>query len=376
MEKRIKLSFLLIIGMVVLVSLVSAIPNPAPIYCENMGYTINETHCIFDDGNSCEQWAFFNGDCGQEYVKVLDCVEEGVGLSPGYECCEGLIGRNPSTPIRDGICDEIAGSFGICIPCGNGVCDEELENICNCPEDCDTDDSNETDDNETEDNETDTDCWSCTKWSECIDGKQTRECTGTGNCTDEKPKEEKNCRVREQVENKTSQGIGQELVELIREAKREFKEGNFTGPQGQFMNVREIVRGLKELRVGKIVAQTRMNLTEETDEQGKKKLKVKLKNGKEFEIKIMPDTASERALERLRLKVCSEENNCTIELKETGKGDNAKPTYEVQVERHSRILGLFKKKMQVRAEVNAENGEVMKVRKPWWAFLASEPAEE
>ena len=36
--------------------IVFAIPNPAPIYCEEMGYTDNTTHCIFDDGESCEIW--------------------------------------------------------------------------------------------------------------------------------------------------------------------------------------------------------------------------------------------------------------------------------------------------------------------------------
>jgi hypothetical protein len=31
--------------------------------------------------------------------------------------------------------------------------------------------------------------------------------------------------------------------------------------------------------------------------------------------------------------------------------------------------------MQVRAQVDAENGEVIRTNKPWWAFLASEPEE-
>jgi len=48
--------------------------------------------------------------------------------------------------------------------------------------------------------------------------------------------------------------------------------------------------------------------------------------------------------------------------------------YEMQAERHARILGLFKAKMQVRAEVDADTGEV-KTFKPWWAFLASEKEE-
>ena len=174
--------------------------------------------------------------------------------------------------------------------------------------------------------------------------------------------------------NQTNQGIGQELNEQIRERKEEIKNGNSTSPLGQLLNVKELAANLRELRVNGVSAQTSLNITAETDSEGKTKLKTKLKNGQEIEIKIMPDTASERALERLRLKVCSPEKNCTIQLKDVGSGETEKVQYEVQLERHSRILGIFQKKMQVRAEVDAENGDV-NIHKPWWAFLATEPAE-
>jgi len=105
-------------------------------------------------------------------------------------------------------------------------------------------------------------------------------------------------------------------------------------------------------------------------------LKVHLSNGRNAEIKIMPDTASETALARLRLKVCNETRNCTIQLKEVGQGNETRLAYELQIERHSRILGIFEAKMQVRAEVDAETGEVISVGKPWWAFLATQPEEE
>jgi hypothetical protein len=131
-----------------------------------------------------------------------------------------------------------------------------------------------------------------------------------------------------------------------------------------------------------IVNKTEVNTTLEIEienetEAGKNKtkLKVKLSDGSKREIKIMPDTASETALERLRLRVCSSENNCTIELKEVPVGNNKTLAYEVQVQRHMRILALFQAKAQVRAEISAENGEIIVVKKPWWAFLALEPEE-
>lgn len=124
------------------------------------------------------------------------------------------------------------------------------------------------------------------------------------------------------------------------------------------------------LRVRDTEAHTELEVTSEGN-----KLRAKLSNGRNAEIKVMPDTASERALQRLRLKNCSESQNCTIELKQVGEGEQARLAYEVQAERHSKILGLFQAKMQVRAQIDAETGEVIRVGKPWWAFLAVEPEE-
>lgn len=88
-----------------------------------------------------------------------------------------------------------------------------------------------------------------------------------------------------------------------------------------------------------------------------------LSNGRKAEIKIMPETASARAIERLG------ELGFTIELKEVGKGDEAKPVYELEGEKQGKMLGLFKIKGKIKAYVDAETGNV-KVIKPWWSFLA------
>ena len=125
----------LVISLFLYVNIVIAIPNPAPVYCENMGYEYNDTHCIFVDGESCELRSFYNGECGQAYVQELACVEAGGSLEPGYECCEGLETIGISTPGPDGTCAAIAGSWSICSNCGNGIC-ESWENTCNCGDDC------------------------------------------------------------------------------------------------------------------------------------------------------------------------------------------------------------------------------------------------
>lgn len=174
--------------------------------------------------------------------------------------------------------------------------------------------------------------------------------------------------------NQTNQGIGQELSQKIEAKKEEIKSGDYEGSLGQSLNVKELTENLKELRVNGVTAQTKLNITAETDSEGRTNFTTKLRNGQKKEIKIMPDTASKKALESLKIKVCSSENNCTIQLKDVGNGKTEKIQYEVQIERHSKILGIFQKKMHVGADVDAETGET-KVNKPWWAFIATEQAE-
>lgn len=39
--------------------------NPAAMYCAGLGYQLDGSACAFPDGTSCDQWAFFRGECGQ-----------------------------------------------------------------------------------------------------------------------------------------------------------------------------------------------------------------------------------------------------------------------------------------------------------------------
>lgn len=153
------------------------------------------------------------------------------------------------------------------------------------------------------------------------------------------------------------------------------QNGEHVGENGKMFQVQTRANNRIQIKAGEVSAECSCNMTQEKI-QNKTKLHTQLSNGKNAEIKVMPDTASETALNRLRLKVCSEENGCQIELKEVGTGEQTKLAYELKTQRQSRVFGLFKAKMQVQAEVNAENGEIIRVKKPWWAFLASEPAEE
>jgi len=151
--------------------------------------------------------------------------------------------------------------------------------------------------------------------------------------------------------------------------------GNYIGEDGQQMQVQEMANNRIQLKVGGIGADCDCELTQEMV-QNRTQLKMKLSNGQNSEIKIMPNVASETALSRLRLKTCSEENGYQIELKEVAQGNQIKAAYEIKTQRQSKFLGLFKTRMKIQAQVDAETGEIIRTKKPWWAFLASEPAEE
>jgi len=122
------------------------------------------------------------------------------------------------------------------------------------------------------------------------------------------------------------------------------------------------------LQSGNAEAKTSMKMTQEQD-QNKTKVFAELSNGMKSEIKVMPDTASEKALEVLNAKC--EETGCSIELKEVGKGNTTKAAYKVEAKKEVKVLGLFKSQMNAEAQVDAETGEVIKTRHAWWGFLAS-----
>jgi archaellum component FlaG (FlaF/FlaG flagellin family) len=158
------------------------------------------------------------------------------------------------------------------------------------------------------------------------------------------------------------------------------ENGDYIMEDGKKIRIQNSENNRVQLRDGNLSVECACNLSQEQI-QNRTRLKVALSNGRNAEIKIMPNVASEVALERLRLRNCIAEENCTIELKEVNalrdiNGTRERLAYELQTQSESRIFGLFKAKMQVSAQVDAENGEVIAVKKPWWAFLASESEEQ
>ncbi|MEM0465916.1 MAG: hypothetical protein QXW97_04430 [Candidatus Pacearchaeota archaeon] len=149
--------------------------------------------------------------------------------------------------------------------------------------------------------------------------------------------------------------------------------GSYMNQAGEQMQIQSGAGNEIKMQVKGVEAKSNLQIGSELDPiQNRTRLRINLSNGKNAEIKVMPNTASERALERLRLKVCNSENNCTIELKEVGSGEKIRAVYEVKARKEAKFLWMFKTKMQVRAQIDAETGEVIQAKKPWWSFLTSE----
>jgi putative hemolysin len=64
----------------------SQLPNPAAVYCQEQGGTLESvmfevgvrTSCLFADGSECNQWDFYNGKCKKGELKK-EILEEGTG---------------------------------------------------------------------------------------------------------------------------------------------------------------------------------------------------------------------------------------------------------------------------------------------------------
>ncbi len=126
----------------------------------------------------------------------------------------------------------------------------------------------------------------------------------------------------------------------------------------------------KELEVE---AEDEIGLEEDTNGT-EYKLKARLRNGNVTQIKIMPDTASEIAIERLKAL------NFTIQLREKIHNNIPKVVYNIEANKNGKFLGVFKLKMKSSAQIDPETGEVLEVNTPWWAFFVTgedeTPAED
>ena len=147
------------------------------------------------------------------------------------------------------------------------------------------------------------------------------------------------------------------------------QSGEYLNEKGQTMRIQGQGEQMM-LRVGEYSANCseECNLTQEMV-QNRTRIHAQLSHGNMADIKVMPDVAAERAIERLRLNMCE---NCSIELKEVGQGDSTKMAYEVNTRARAKVFGIFNTNVDAEVQVDAETGEVIRTRKPWWAVLQAE----
>lgn len=83
------------------------LPNPASVYCEQNGNNLEIVTaddgsqngvCVFPDGSTCDEWAYFRGECGMETLEnpKLDQTTEPTSNASG-----GFMQPGTSEPIED-----------------------------------------------------------------------------------------------------------------------------------------------------------------------------------------------------------------------------------------------------------------------------------
>lgn len=174
-----------------------------------------------------------------------------------------------------------------------------------------------------------------------------------------------------QIQTQTQTNNSEAGEQIKKQTQSQVQSGSLTMQGGKQLDVKTQSNNQVQLKSGNSEAQTSMKMTQEQTTTGTK-LQVQLSNGKNAEVKIMPDTASEKALEQLRLKTCTSESGCSIELKEVGSGNQTRAAYEIKTQANAKFLGLFKTKVNVQAQVDAETGDVIKTSKPWWVKITPE----
>ncbi len=259
-----------------------------------------------------------------------------------------LISANNNSDDDEGVCEGLtqAGCEA------NSLCEYDSEDT-EC-ELIDDEDENET---EIEDEE-ECEAWECTKWSACVDGISKRTCTKTiFNCTEdnEKPKITRNCNEKERIR------VRGKLTECPSDCvctgstlKCTFENGT------RVMTVYAGKSGNVIVQIQNINMST--NVTLYKNEEGK--VYGVFRNNETKEIK-MPDEIREKLQNRTKTRLYNE----SINLTEEGY-------YEMDMNKRARLFWIVPVREHMEAQVNAETGETIEIRNPWWGFLAKDTRED
>ncbi len=91
-------------------------PNPASVFCEQNGNKLEiqtaadgsqSGACIFPDGSTCDEWAYYRGECGPEVensptpANTLDPTTEAGGGNPGENASGGYMPPGTTEEFAD-----------------------------------------------------------------------------------------------------------------------------------------------------------------------------------------------------------------------------------------------------------------------------------
>lgn len=167
-------------------------------------------------------------------------------------------------------------------------------------------------------------------------------------------------------------GHGQQTPNLKKELREHFEEEreNFRDRiEEQREDFKEIRYEFKENN--RLGIKTKLKLKEFFNNKTNESFfETSLSNGSIRRLRIMPNELKKIARERLKT------DNISIEIKEVRHKNIPRVIYNIKTNKHGRFLGIFKMQVGIDAEVDPETGEVLRINKPWWAFLISGEDDE
>jgi uncharacterized membrane protein YkoI len=115
----------------------------------------------------------------------------------------------------------------------------------------------------------------------------------------------------------------------------------------------------KETKVAKIESEGVKATTAEKLKIEEKTLKIETPKG-DIQVNVLPSLATRVAISK------SPQEIKEIELKLI----NEKPIYEIKGKKVGKLLWLFPIEISVQTQIDATEGKILKIKKPWWSFLA------
>jgi len=175
-----------------------------------------------------------------------------------------------------------------------------------------------------------------------------------------------NCTIKIEKELKTENGRTVEVIKRERVCADGTREEVKVRVESRTDDGRVRERIKYEFKGRELEVETEEGIELEENTSGTEyKLRARFR-GNVTDIKIMPDVASQIAIERLRAL------NFTVELREvSSRGNVSKIVYHARAEKDGRFIGIFKLKVGVETQIDPETGEIIGTTKPWWAFFVA-----